>query len=834
VWDVASGGDEYDLVYSRHTDWVNSAAWSPDGLKIASASDDGKVRVWDVASGGDEYDLVYSRHTDWVNSAAWSPDGLKIASASDDGKVRVWDVTSGGDEVDLVYSRHAYYVNSAAWQPLCLPGTFNSQGVPIPEPCQDCNAGKYSGATGATSQSTCKDCSAGKYSSATGAMSNATCQDCGAGKYSSAAGATSDAICSDCNAGKYSSAAGATSEATCQDCVAGKYVDKIASLSCIPCQRGYYTNHTASSSCFECAQTFTTLNVGQKSESMCIKSPVWMTAVAGPCYLVLLSLYIFGRDFFLSLITTTTIKTSRKSFFPYEVPQFLKSFSKVVVGALLGLAVSIVGLWEFSTDSPHALIHSVGTVVGGILAWSALTEFFFKNISKILLCLDLASDGYVVYVNVISGNPDIVLLLVILMIGPYLILGASIAPMYPTIFDLEGGESLAIFTHLRPVVFKKLGRDTLAARCVLLFYSPILLIFADVALLIELIISLSLLIVPTSIWEERISKKMKARTNTSGKSQDHITKQAEQYSHLRTISESILESPFQLYVQLAMIRTGFEDKYVNFEFLVGSVIISLVNIIGNIYDLNTRSKELGVNISDYMRFIRRLDDGNSSFVRRFTVKKVTREATRGLEDVMRKIEMCNLRGGVETEEIEIDEGETSQLLKGEGKILMNHLEAQNGKAECISFKIWKKKEGAKHKKVTAILAFVETEEDGDVELKGKKEEAESGGETKGVAQTKIEADAERSLDNLAEKEMRGIQMQDIYLSKEEDGNTKDDSTLKATNKMSGMSKEHDKRARGEIGAAQRENFWKKVTQKGSGEVYYWNPLTGETAWEKPE
>eukprot|EP00520_Triparma_pacifica_P020187 CAMPEP_0118631918 /NCGR_PEP_ID=MMETSP0785-20121206/161_1 /TAXON_ID=91992 /ORGANISM="Bolidomonas pacifica, Strain CCMP 1866" /LENGTH=146 /DNA_ID=CAMNT_0006522641 /DNA_START=519 /DNA_END=955 /DNA_ORIENTATION=+ len=77
-----------------------------EGIKIVSASGDGKVRVWDVASGGDEYDLVYSRHTDWVDSAAWSPDGLKIASASRDREVRVWDVASGGDEVDLVYSRH--------------------------------------------------------------------------------------------------------------------------------------------------------------------------------------------------------------------------------------------------------------------------------------------------------------------------------------------------------------------------------------------------------------------------------------------------------------------------------------------------------------------------------------------------------------------------------------------------------------------------------------------------------------------------------------------------------------------------------------------------------
>ena len=66
---------------------VNSAAYSPDGRRIVTASDDGTARVWDAESGQQMMEL---KHMFGVNSAAYSPDGRWIVTASWDNTARVW------------------------------------------------------------------------------------------------------------------------------------------------------------------------------------------------------------------------------------------------------------------------------------------------------------------------------------------------------------------------------------------------------------------------------------------------------------------------------------------------------------------------------------------------------------------------------------------------------------------------------------------------------------------------------------------------------------------------------------------------------------------------
>ena len=76
------------LTYRGHSSKVNAVAWSPDGTRIVSASDDRTVQVWDAATGETLY--TYRGHAKEVSSVAWSPNGTRIASAGYDTMVHVW------------------------------------------------------------------------------------------------------------------------------------------------------------------------------------------------------------------------------------------------------------------------------------------------------------------------------------------------------------------------------------------------------------------------------------------------------------------------------------------------------------------------------------------------------------------------------------------------------------------------------------------------------------------------------------------------------------------------------------------------------------------------
>ena len=73
--------------------WSTTAAFSPDGTRIVTASVDKTARVWDAATANEL--AVLRGHEGGVTSAAFSPDGTRIVTASDDKTARVWDAATG-------------------------------------------------------------------------------------------------------------------------------------------------------------------------------------------------------------------------------------------------------------------------------------------------------------------------------------------------------------------------------------------------------------------------------------------------------------------------------------------------------------------------------------------------------------------------------------------------------------------------------------------------------------------------------------------------------------------------------------------------------------------
>ncbi|EKV04399.1 Actin cortical patch component, putative [Penicillium digitatum PHI26] len=76
-----------------HSGSVLSVAWSPDGSRLASASDNKTVTIWDLVTG--QCTSILEGHSNFVMSIAWSPDGSRLASASDNKTVTIWDLVTG-------------------------------------------------------------------------------------------------------------------------------------------------------------------------------------------------------------------------------------------------------------------------------------------------------------------------------------------------------------------------------------------------------------------------------------------------------------------------------------------------------------------------------------------------------------------------------------------------------------------------------------------------------------------------------------------------------------------------------------------------------------------
>lgn len=89
LWDVASGKPL--LSFKGHTEGIASAAFSPDGKRIATVGNDGLAFLWDADNG--RRLVALPKYPVRLSSVAFSPDGKRILLAAWDQSVAVWDAS---------------------------------------------------------------------------------------------------------------------------------------------------------------------------------------------------------------------------------------------------------------------------------------------------------------------------------------------------------------------------------------------------------------------------------------------------------------------------------------------------------------------------------------------------------------------------------------------------------------------------------------------------------------------------------------------------------------------------------------------------------------------
>ena len=113
----------------HHSGVVYSARFSPDGLRMVTASADRTARIWDVTSG--HAIGLPMQHSDEVYRAEFSPDVRLVATASRDHTARLWDAATGRPIGHPM--THGDVVGAIRFSP---DGRFVATGFKDRQPCQ--------------------------------------------------------------------------------------------------------------------------------------------------------------------------------------------------------------------------------------------------------------------------------------------------------------------------------------------------------------------------------------------------------------------------------------------------------------------------------------------------------------------------------------------------------------------------------------------------------------------------------------------------------------------------------------------------------------------------
>jgi WD40 repeat protein/uncharacterized caspase-like protein len=100
IWESSDGKLLSEL--KGHTASLTSALFSPNAKYIVTTSKDSTARIWETSNGNFLHEL--KGHSDWISAACFSLDGKYIATASWDNTIKLWNVANG----KLIHTFHGH------------------------------------------------------------------------------------------------------------------------------------------------------------------------------------------------------------------------------------------------------------------------------------------------------------------------------------------------------------------------------------------------------------------------------------------------------------------------------------------------------------------------------------------------------------------------------------------------------------------------------------------------------------------------------------------------------------------------------------------------------
>lgn len=101
-----------DVTFFGHVSTVTSVAFSTDGTRLVSSSQDGSIRVWNAAT-GEELRSIKQIHSD--TSFALSPDGMRIVAGNAEYLIKQWNVETGEELIG--FKGHSDELISVSFSP---------------------------------------------------------------------------------------------------------------------------------------------------------------------------------------------------------------------------------------------------------------------------------------------------------------------------------------------------------------------------------------------------------------------------------------------------------------------------------------------------------------------------------------------------------------------------------------------------------------------------------------------------------------------------------------------------------------------------------------------